>query len=529
MSWRWFPLLLCWFAWSADPAGASELRFSLGADPKTFDPLHVSELPSEYIRYLTAGVLVRIDRATDRVEPELAETWRISSDGRAITFQLRPGLKFSDGSSLTADDVARTLRTVLDPEQACPKGDTLRSEKGDPDVRVASPLEISIRYPAARPDLDRLFDGLSVIPRRAVPMPKDKLPVSGGPFYVADYRPGESIRLARNPYYWKRPALDSIHIDIQPNHDIEVTRFLRGELHLINRLDPESFDRVARENPIAARNLGPSLDSEFLWFNQAPSPVVPEWKRTWFRSAAFRHAVSQAIQRDDIARIVFRGHAHSAAGPVSPANRFWFNSELKALPYDEAAALRGLASEGFRLSDGVLRDRAGHAVEFSIVTNAGNRAREAMAALIQDDLGRIGIRVNIVKLDFSSLIDRIAKTSGYEACLLGFANVATEPTEQMNLWLSSGAQHTWWPGQKSPATPWEARIDRLALAQASEPSRAARKKAFDEIQKIVVAEEPIIYLVNPDYLVAISPSVRDAKPVVASPQVLWNAASLWVR
>jgi peptide/nickel transport system substrate-binding protein len=182
--------------------------------------------------------------------------------------------------------------------------------------------------------------------------------------------------------------------------------------------------------------------------------------------------------------------------------------------------------EGFRLDGGTLRDKDGHEVEFSLITNADSRARGAMAAVIQDDLKRIGIRVNIVALDFRSLVERIARTGQYEACLLGFSNVETAPSEAMNVWLSSGAQHAWWPLQKTPATPWEARIDRLALQQASEPSRAARKKAFDELQKIIVEEEPVIYLVNPDRLVAVSPALRDAKPVTAPPGVLWNLFSL---
>src|SRR5262249_36642328 len=143
-------------------------------------------------------------------------------------------------------------------------------------------------------------------------------------------------------------------------------------------------------------DLGPSLDSEFLWFNQSPSPAVPEWKRKWFQSAAFRHAISASIRRDDIVRVAYRGHARPALGPVSPTNRFWFNSALKPLPFDTESALRSLTGEGFTLKDGVLRDRSGHAVEFSLVTNAGNRQREAMAALIQDDLRAVGIRVNIV-------------------------------------------------------------------------------------------------------------------------------------
>ena len=82
-----------------------------------------------------------------------------------------------------------------------------------------------------------------------------------------------------------------------------------------------------------------------------------------------------------------------------------------------------------------------------------------MAALIQADLSKIGIRVNIVTLELAALIERLSRTSQYEACLLGFTNMAEDPNDQMNVWLSSGPQHAWWPAQKSPATEWEARVD----------------------------------------------------------------------
>jgi peptide/nickel transport system substrate-binding protein len=86
--------------------------------------------------------------------------------------------------------------------------------------------------------------------------------------------------------------------------------------------------------------------------------------------------------------------------------------------------------------------------------------------------------------------------------------------------------HAWWPSEKSPATPWEAAIDKLELAQASEPSRDKRKKEFDEVQRIVVQQEPIIYLVNPDYLAAIAPSLSGTRSVATPPQILWNIESL---
>ncbi len=518
------------------PAAAQqrEMRFSLASDPKTFDALQVSEQSSEVIRYLTGGVLVRINRATDQIQPELAESWKFGDQGRSITFHLRSGLKFSDGAPLTTNDVARTLNAALDPANAAPVGDTFRSEHGNPEIRILSPLEITIRYAQAKPGIDRLFDALSIVPATQAKAISGKLPASAGPFCVVEYRPGEYVRLGRNPNYWKRdpagkqlPYLDSIRIDIQPNHDIELTRFLRGETQLIDTLDPESFDRVSRAQPRAAGNAGPSLDSEFLWFNQARAAPIQAWKRKWFTSAAFRHAVSMSIRRDDIARIVYRGHAHPAAGPVSPANLFWFNRALKPLPFDSQSALRSLASEGFTLRDGELHDRDGHLVEFSLITNSGNRPREAMAAVLQDDLRAIGIKVNIVTLDFSSLIERIMKTSQYEAALLGLANTEIDPSAEMNVWLSSGPMHAWWPSQKSPATTWEAAIDKLELAQASEPLRDKRKKYFDEVQRIVVEQEPIIYLVNPDCLAAIAPSLHGTRPAAAPPQILWNIE--WLR
>jgi len=131
-----------------------------------------------------------------------------------------------------------------------------------------------------------------------------------------------------------------------------------------------------------------------------------------------------------------------------------------------------------------------------------------------------------VPLDFGSLMDRIAKTSDYEACLLGFANVDVDPMGQNNVWLSSGPQHAWWPAQKTPATDWEREIDTLMLQQSTSADRAVRKKAFDRVQQIAYDQEPILYLVSHDYLTAISPSVKGAQPVPVFPQLIWNAERL---
>ncbi len=510
-------------------ADTKELRIAIAGDPKTFDPLQVADSHSATVRYLTAGVLVRVNRVTDTLDPELAESWKLADDGRSVTFHLRPGLKFSDNSPLDANDVARTLNRIVDPRVASPDGDKFRAGTANPSVTVTSKLDIAIAWPDPKPGVDRLFDTLPITPASSA-----KLPASAGAFFLAEYRPGEFVRLARNPNYWKRdssgrqlPYFNSIRIDIQQNHDIELERFLKGENHIIEHLEPAAFDRVEKAMPGAARSLGPSLSSDFMWFNQAPSRTVPEWKRNWFRSAAFRHAVSLAINRADIARIVYLGRAHPAAGPVSPANKYWFNASLKPLPYDPQTAAKDLAvGDGFVVRDGTLRDRAGHAVEFSLITNAGNAVREKTAPLIQADLAKLGIKVNFVTLDFGSLVDRITRTNDYEAVLLGL-NLEIDPMEVMNVWQSSAPEHAWWPNEKTPATPWEARIDELERIQATSGSRDVRKQAFDEVQRIAVEQEPIIYLENPDYLCAIAPNLKGAQPSVAPPQVWWNVE--WLR
>ncbi len=112
------------------------------------------------------------------------------------------------------------------------------------------------------------------------------------------------------------------------------------------------------------------------------------------------------------------------------------------------SALHRLQQDGFRLQGDTLRDKAGNAVEFSIVTNAGNRARESMATMIQQDLKKIGIKVNVVTLDFNSLLERMTQTFNYEACLLGFQNVELDPNSQMAVWLSSADNHQWNPEPK---------------------------------------------------------------------------------
>ncbi len=522
-------LALLLMATAARAQSNGELHFCLHGEPKTFNPNLVEDEASENVRYLTGGVLIRLNRQTQALEPALATSWKISPDRKTITFQLRKGVYFSDGTPFTSDDVAFTMRQLLDPNTHSGTGDSFEVGNAKVEIKTSSPETISITFPAPIAGLERLFDQVAIMSARS---PKKEMAVLG-PFYVSEYKAGSYVLLRKNPNYWKHdaqgralPYLDAIQLDIQRNRDIELVRFRRGELQLINRLDPEQYERLKAEDPSTTRTAGTGLDAEEFWFNQVPNAPMPEYRKVWFRTTEFRKAVSLAINRADIARIVYRGYAKPAYGPVSPSNRFWFNSGLEEPKYDQQGALRLLLKVGFRFQQGTLRDSAGNPVEFTVVTNSGNAAREKMAAMIQQDLSQIGIKVNIVTLDFPSLIERMTRTFDYDACILGLVNTDLDPNGQMNVWLSSGENHQWNPNQKTPATVWETEIDKLMREQASAATEKERKAKFDRVQQIASEQQPFIYLINKDVLMAASPSVSGVAPVVLNPPAFWNAETL---
>jgi len=496
----------------------------------------VTEESGDAISYLTQATLLRLNRQTQKPEPSLATSWKVAPDGKTVTFQLRHGVKFSDGTPFDAHDVEYTLGRLLDPQQKVPAGDELRSVAKIEKIESGGPYEIAIRFAAPLADLTGRFDEIPILSARSTKPGQAVL----GPFQVTEYTPGASLLLARNPNYWKRdaqghplPYIEAIRIDIQQNRDLELARFRRGELHFISALDADNFDRLRQEGDAGAApravDAGPGLDAEMLWVNQSHSAPIPDYKRAWFQSANFRQALSSAISREAIVKLVYHGAAQEAFGPISPAAKEWIHPQLRPQKQNLAEARAWLARDDFQsASDGQLRDRSGNVVEFSVITNAGNKARARMAALVQQDLAQLGIRLNIVTLDMGSVVERMMKTLNYEAVLLGVSGTALDPADQASLWMSNSSTHQWNPNQKAPETAWEAEIDGLMRVLTSTYDPVKRKKATHRLQEIVCEQRPLIYLVHPDALVAVSGALKGAAPVVLSPRVFWNIEYLAV-
>jgi peptide/nickel transport system substrate-binding protein len=322
-----------------------------------------------------------------------------------------------------------------------------------------------------------------------------------------------------------------------PSEDAQAVRFQSGEADVTTRLSATNFDALLKGQGNRNYELldrGPGLDYTFLFFNQnelgqKSLPAIAR-KQAWFRQLAFRQAVSLAIDREGIVRLVYRGRATPLWGHVPPGNTLWANRSLPK-PARSVERARGLLrTAGFSWkTDGMLLDKEGQPVEFSIVTNTGNTERNQIATIIADDLKQLGMRVGVVTLELRALLDRLLTTSDYEACVLGLGSGDGDPSGEMNVWVSSGSTHLWNLGQRQPATAWEAEIDMLMRRQLGVRDVQLRKRLYDRVQELVAQNLPIISLVSPSVLVGATKGLGNLRPAVFDHHALWNVDELFWR
>ena len=533
---------------------------ALRAEPKTLNPLIAADAPSREVIGVMQADLVHINRATQLTEPALAKSWKISPDGLRYTLVLRGGLKFSDGYPLDADDVLFTFRVYLDEKVHAPQRDLLIFDGKPIALRKVDSQTIVFQLPKSYGVAERMFDGWAILPKHLLekPFEEGKIGQLGtlatapnqwaglGPFRLKEYVAGQRLVLERNPYYWKTdskgnrlPYLDELVFLFVPSADAQVLRFQSGETDFISRLGAENFSVLSREQKdYTMVDAGPGLEYNFLFFNLSDpgekASAETRQRLKWFREVKFRQAVSAVIDREAIVRLVYQGRGRALWGLVTPGNRRWRNDQLPrpARTLDKARALlkeAGFSSSSASSGESTLVDSGGKPVEFTIITSSSNADRSKMAALIQDDLKQLGMRVQVAPLEFRSLLDRVTQTKEYDACVLGIASFDADPNSDINVWLSSGGTHLWNPSQAHPATPWEAEIDRLINEQMYARTFEQRKKLYDRAQEILWDHQPMIFLASPDILTGARKVVGNFRPAVLEPYVLWNVEQLYLR
>ena len=521
------------------------LVFAQRTEPKTLNPAIAGDNASREVLHRMMADLIHINRESQRTEPALAKSWTVSADGLRYVLELRQGLRFSDGHPFDAGDVVFTFQVMMDEKVDSPQRDLLILEGKPIVVRQIDAYHVAFELPQPYAAAERLFDGFSILPRHrleqawragklaeAWSLRTPPAEIAGlGPFRFKQYVAGERIVLERNPYYWKvdqagnrLPYLAEVDFQLAGTEDMQVMRFQSGESDVISRVSARNYSVLEKDQQrrgYSLQNLGPGLEYNFLFFN------LNGLSQPFLHRRGFRQAVSLAIDREAIVRLVYLGFATPLSGPVPPGNKTWIDAQLPRPVRSLSRARELLAADGFTWSpNGALTDPQGRRVEFSIVTSSGNPERVQMATLIQDDLKPLGMDVHVVPLEFRSLLDRVLRTHEYDACLLSLAEADADPNVDMNVWLSSGGTHLWNPQQKSPATAWEAEIDGLMRRQIVTRNYAERKPLFDRVQELLMENLPLIPLVSPNILVGAKKGLENFRPAVLEHYTLWNIEEL---
>ncbi|HEV2327486.1 MAG TPA: ABC transporter substrate-binding protein [Verrucomicrobiae bacterium] len=532
-------------------------------EPKTFNYLMANEASSIDICRFMFWNLLNLDLPTQTVKPGLAEFWTNSPDGKTWTFTLRKNLRWSDGAPLTADDVIFTWdvitnsafpNSMIDPYIIHGKTFTV-TKIDDLTIQVVTPEVYA-------PFLQAFGAGLPIFPKHALEKyaadgtfasaygvnwdPKNI--VCNGPYVLKEYKQAQYTLLERNPYFLevdkkgaRLPYFDELIFTIAPNIDALSLRFLSGESDVNDYVYPyeyETYKAQADKGKFTLHEPGIGLETQYFWFNQNTNnnpktgkPYVDPIKLSWFQNTKFRQAVSYAINRDDIAKSVYAGRAVPQYGFLTEGYQNWNDTNIQTYPYNPEKALELLKEIGIEKRNGndFLTDSNGNKIEFVFNTNVENDNRKKITVLIAGDLKKLGMNVILQPIEFNTLITRMEDTFNYDCILMGsYSMSGTDPSGSMNILLSNGDMHEWFPREKEPSTPWEARINYLMGAQLTTLDLAQRQKSFDEVQEILAVQQPMIFTVTPIYYAAIRSNVDNVRPTPLSfYRLTWNAEELF--
>ncbi len=508
------------------------------SDPRTFNPILANETSSTDVLDPIFAGLTRLNLFTFKVEPGLAESWTVSSDRKVITMKLRKHVHFSDGEPFSADDVLFTFKVIYSPDVLSSyrdlftiNGKQVKVEKLDNHtVRFILPVPFypfleSLSIPVLpehvlqRPLLGNVFEktwNIVTAPDHIVGL---------GPYTMTDYVPSQYIIFKANPYYYEKdgegvqlPYIEKRAMLIVQNQDAQYVKFISGETDIYSPRPQEvsMLESMSKKRGFIVKNIGLDTGILFVSFNRNPRHYIKDGKidprYKWFTNINFLKAVAHSIDKQGIINDVYRGYGEPAVSFIPRSVPVYhLNMTDYAYNLDEARAL--LKKAGFHWNNGMLYDSSGNRVEFDFFTNSGNEQRERIAAIITSDLAKLGMKVNYKPLDFNTIVEKLTTNFNWDCMLIALTG-GYEPHNGANVLLSNGMLHLWDPREHTPATKWEAEIDRLMMRGAEEYNREKRALYYKKVQKILHDELPLIPVVRQYDFVAYTDKLENYRPTV---------------
>ena len=417
------------------------LAFGIGL--KTITPLISADVYASQVQgYVQESLLLR-NPETLQWEGLIARDWQISDDGLRFTFQLRKGVKFSDGKALTAEDVAFTFRFIMDESIAAPRARAYFEKI----ARVTANDEHEVTFQFKEPYFDALAlaGGMSILPKhfyepylenpQAFNQSKGLL-LGSGPYRLADpsnWTPDLGmVELERNPRYWGpvKPSFDKLLWKVVENDSARLTTFRNGDIDVYSAR-PREYQTLLKDKALSARTdnfeyMSPTAGYSYIGWNQ-----LRNGKPTRFADKRVRQAMTWLTDRQRIIEEVMLGYAEPAISPFNPRSK-QHDTALLARPFDADEATRLLADAGYqdRNNDGLLEDAEGEPFEFELVYSQDSEDTKRIVLFLKDMYARAGILMHPRPTEWSVMLD-LLNNKNFDAITLGWSSGVETDIYQM--------------------------------------------------------------------------------------------------
>ncbi len=558
------PWLAPMFQEIGQPGGT--LTLALGDSPQTFNYYAVLDGNAQTVLNNVFDRLFSLDPVTGELVPNLVERYEFSSDGLVLTAYLRPGIRWSDGQPLTADDVVFTFEelaanTGLRANQSATlmiAGQRLRFRKVDD-------LTFQVLLPARYGAVLQALSFSPVLPKHKL-APYDPVGkpeefgrvwstdwdlsdiVGTGPFVLADYRPGQKVTLVRNPHSWRRdpqgnvlPYVDRLEYVIIRDPNQQMAQFLSGQLDVLSLSGSQYPDMKRRELAgagfvaLAGRGLY-GVPSTIHWgFNyDEPDPVL----RELFRDVRFRQAMQAALNRQRIIDDVFNGLASLPGHGVPPNTFFWRDTTAYLGTYDLGRAAALLDEIGLPMgSDGVRRMKDGRPLRFTLTYGSDSTTYPGIATILQNDLASIGVRIDLQGLPFSTVF-QTALSGNFQSILMAYGD-QPDPQLRKDIWQPGTSLH-YWHRSVQPAREgemprlelmfdWERRIYDLFQQAEVTDDQQLRRQLYGEWQEISARNVEVVMVVKPGVATAAWKRVGNVFVHPEAQLILWSNMTVFKR
>ena len=466
-------------------APVTTLVIAQGGDPGALNPAVTTSGNTHPVTDQIFNGLVGLDQQLNPV-PELAESWRIEDEGRTYRFTLRDDVRWHDGVAFTSADVKFTFEQALlkyhSRTRAALEGLLLTVETPDAHTAV---------FRLKRP-YSPLLQRLDVVEASIIPQHQyagqdllsgepTRRPIGTGPFRFVSYSPGNTVVLERNLNYFRAgvPGVDRLVFRIFPNPSMSVAALENGEVDYVGGIPGADAERL-RANPGIAVVAGTGGSGGSI----CEDVLIPNVTRQPFSDLRVRRAFAHAIDKQFIVNRVYFGQGTPATGPISHLLSWAYTADTRQYRHDPVEARRLLDEAGFQ--PGPTGER--FAITF---THAQNQQRLAQA--LRQQLGEVGITLNLQTLDFNAAVDLVFVKKAFDLGFASFCNGADPDIGVRRVYVSSNIgpfPFSNGAGYRSP------RIDRL-FDLASEPvDRAARRRHYVEIQQILAEDVPYFWLID---------------------------------